>query len=305
MQCVEPGAHKPQRARGAPRHRVQGALRGPHTQARAAGSHACALRRIVPLVRSHVTRCVPCVPCVPCARRHAAEAEAAAAAAAEAHSAGRGREPLHYHAFDFHGNPTPVVFAHLAQFSESIFPHIGFFAQPPQARARARRRTHTRGQGVGEGEGEDEREWAPAEGGGDRAYVRFPLTADVLATCGDDGSLRGLCGAKDAEGAAEGTPSGQGQGQGQGPDDEGRLGAGACRGLLQRGVLRTNCVDCLDRTNVGQVRRWPAWKCVVRVEGFSHPGTPIPPPLLPAGTCRRLAPHHSPSRTHAHPPFYP
>jgi hypothetical protein len=94
---------------------------------------------------------------------------------------------------------------------------------------------------------------------GDGAYVRFPLTPDVLAACGDDdddddddGSLRGLCGVKDLEGATDGLGPGPGPGLGQ--DDEGRLGAGACRGLLQRGVLRTNCVDCLDRTNVGQVR---------------------------------------------------
>jgi len=26
------------------------------------------------------------------------------------------------------------------------------------------------------------------------------------------------------------------------------------RYLEQRGVLRTNCIDCLDRTNVAQVR---------------------------------------------------
>jgi hypothetical protein len=30
------------------------------------------------------------------------------------------------------------------------------------------------------------------------------------------------------------------------------LGIGSKYGLLQRGVLRTNCIDCLDRTNVGQ-----------------------------------------------------
>jgi len=29
-------------------------------------------------------------------------------------------------------------------------------------------------------------------------------------------------------------------------------GTGLMHGLLQRGVLRTNCIDCLDRTNVGQ-----------------------------------------------------
>ncbi len=29
-------------------------------------------------------------------------------------------------------------------------------------------------------------------------------------------------------------------------------GTGLVHGLLQRGVLRTNCIDCLDRTNVGQ-----------------------------------------------------
>jgi hypothetical protein len=31
-----------------------------------------------------------------------------------------------------------------------------------------------------------------------------------------------------------------------------QVGAGAPIGLLQNGVLRTNCIDCLDRTNVGQ-----------------------------------------------------
>ena len=30
------------------------------------------------------------------------------------------------------------------------------------------------------------------------------------------------------------------------------LGEGARMGLTQRGILRTNCVDCLDRTNVAQ-----------------------------------------------------
>ena len=33
----------------------------------------------------------------------------------------------------------------------------------------------------------------------------------------------------------------------------GELGEGARTGLTQRGILRTNCVDCLDRTNVAQV----------------------------------------------------
>lgn len=34
--------------------------------------------------------------------------------------------------------------------------------------------------------------------------------------------------------------------------NEGGLGSGVYHGLLQHGVLRTNCVDCLDRTNVAQ-----------------------------------------------------
>jgi hypothetical protein len=34
--------------------------------------------------------------------------------------------------------------------------------------------------------------------------------------------------------------------------EDGGLGSGVCQGLLQHGVLRTNCVDCLDRTNVAQ-----------------------------------------------------
>ena len=43
-----------------------------------------------------------------------------------------------------------------------------------------------------------------------------------------------------------------------------------------------------------QVRLWPAWKCVERVEGHSHPGTPTPPPLpyvlLPGKTSSRPSP---------------
>ena len=47
-------------------------------------------------------------------------------------------------------------------------------------------------------------------------------------------------------------------GEGASPDPcafplHGLLGEGARMGLTQRGVLRTNCVDCLDRTNVAQV----------------------------------------------------
>ena len=185
----------------------------------------------------------------PCAfrGRHATED-----AEAEAETP-RERDPLNYHAFDFHGSPTATVFAHLAQFSDSVFPHIGFFVQPPRARARVGARARTRGRVEGPN--------ASANGGqghshvvGDGAYVRFPLTPDVLAACSDeDGSLRGLCGVKDLEGVTDGPGPGPVLGQ----DDEGRLGAGACRGLLQRGVLRTNCVDCLDRTNVGQVRYYP------------------------------------------------
>jgi len=36
----------------------------------------------------------------------------------------RGRDPIDYRAFDFHGNATATVFAHLAALSEEVFPQV-------------------------------------------------------------------------------------------------------------------------------------------------------------------------------------
>ena len=48
-----------------------------------------------------------------------------------------------------------------------------------------------------------------------------------------------------------------------------------------------------DGNDYPEVRVWPAWTCAARVEGHSHPGTPIPLPMAhqvrwPAWTCARL-----------------
>ena len=52
---------------------------------------------------------------------------------------------------------------------------------------------------------------------------------------------------------------------------------GAGGGSLQRGALRVNCIDCLDRTNV--VQGWLARKQLERLLaqlGLLAPGTPLP-----------------------------
>ena len=52
---------------------------------------------------------------------------------------------------------------------------------------------------------------------------------------------------------------------------------GAGGGSLQRGALRVNCIDCLDRTNV--VQGWLARKQLERLLaqlGLVAPGTPLP-----------------------------
>jgi hypothetical protein len=55
------------------------------------------------------------------------------------------------------------------------------------------------------------------------------------------------------------------RGGGGGRSRGGTLGGGGARQWVvaaeQRGVVRTNCIDCLDRTNVAQV---PSWTTRVR-----------------------------------------
>ena len=122
-------------------------------------------------------------------------------------------------------NQSASVFDALAQISDTIFPQIGLFYAPANVGAAlldavGYRGAHSRSSSSG----------SSSSGGGDEAEreIRLQIMDRVLQAD------------KDGEGEGEIAVKGDGRAWN--------------KPLLQFGVLRTNCVDCLDRTNVAQFR---------------------------------------------------
>jgi SacI homology domain len=152
---------------------------------------------------------------------------------------------VEYIAFDFHGTPHSSLFSQLDQLCEDIFPRSGFFLL-------AKRGDIVEGEKDGEKNG----------------------LSPYMSWCSYVESHR------NAESKEDSSGTGIGTGTGTGKQDEkcnalrlpyslrgetedisnqisyddlgGGIGSGYPVGVLQMGVLRTNCVDCLDRTNVAQ-----------------------------------------------------
>ena len=130
--------------------------------------------------------------------------------------AGEGGLPL--------GVEVPNVFRDLNRICERIFPTIGFYVDPPNTcfnRVRAVSARDSTGSGL------LKFPYSSVSAGlADLGLPTEDLEALMKEPCADDDMLL--------------------------PQAAGEIGSGAPMGLKQNGVLRTNCMDCLDRTNVAQ-----------------------------------------------------
>ena len=135
-------------------------------------------------------------------------------------------------------NHSASVFDALAQISDTIFPQIGVFYAPAGAGAALLHAVGYRGT----------RDKSSSSSSSDELEreIRMKIMDRVLRGDRKAGCASGGESAGDNKG--EGEDEGKGGGRG-GPDVRGWH-----QPLLQFGVLRTNCVDCLDRTNVAQFR---------------------------------------------------
>ena len=128
---------------------------------------------------------------------------------------GVNKYPINYCCYDFLNADHDLLFADLEKICEGAFPGSGFFVQPPVRRY-------------------DREE-----------YIEFPLVgskarySEILMSPTDAFKL----------------PSRSSSSNDDDDDDEpldtAGIGLGFLMGLVQVGVFRTNCIDCLDRTNVG------------------------------------------------------
>jgi phosphatidylinositol 3,5-bisphosphate 5-phosphatase len=147
---------------------------------------------------------------------------------------------VEYVAFDFHGTPHNTLFSQLDQLCEEIFPRSGFFLLAQ------------RGQKEGEREGSSQYvPWCAYSAG------NHDVGAKELAADTGRGTDRGTA-IQDEKNTSRPLPysieeeMGDASNQISYDDLGGGMGSGFPVGVLQTGVLRTNCVDCLDRTNVAQ-----------------------------------------------------
>lgn len=126
-----------------------------------------------------------------------------------------------YTAYDFLANAKKfsesAVFDYLEQFSERIFPDIGFYVDPPNWM--------------------DSKHW----------YTTNPCLIQSTASS----SMRERNIHEEIKMVLSQISNETDATMSQGSQSAG-VGMGVSIGLLQTGVLRTNCMDCLDRTNVAQ-----------------------------------------------------
>jgi phosphatidylinositol 3,5-bisphosphate 5-phosphatase len=143
---------------------------------------------------------------------------------------------VEYVAFDFHGTPHSTLFSQLDDLCEAIFPRSGFFL------------LSLRGEKGVEKEGSSQyMPWcAYSEGSHDPGAKE--LASDTGRGTGiQDEMNTSLPLPRSVEGETEDVSNRISY-----DDLGGGMGPGFPVGVLQTGVLRTNCVDCLDRTNVAQ-----------------------------------------------------
>lgn len=165
---------------------------------------------------------------------------------------------VEYVAFDFHGTPHSTLFSQLDQLCEEIFPRSGFFLM-------AQRGGAVKGEKEAEKEGEMEgsSRYVPwcvyreeghhdveAQGNASRIGAGKGTVAGTGTGTAMQGEEKSLFPLPYSTRGETGDLSNQNQ---ISYDDSGMgMGPGFPVGVLQTGVLRTNCVDCLDRTNVSQ-----------------------------------------------------
>ena len=190
---------------------------------------------------------------------------------------------IKYIAFDFHGTPHSTLFNDLGILCEDIFPTSGFFVQDAvkvekiiseksqksdgniseKKKLNTRKVEDLKKENIGEGNIStdfDKKNIAlnivPVEGASDRdEAVKTSVTYDGVRTYmpwPNDGietlvvgKVNGLVGDHEKCNTENVENSNMQQ-------SKTMIGSGVIVGILQKGVLRTNCVDCLDRTNVGQ-----------------------------------------------------
>ena len=170
---------------------------------------------------------------------------------------------IEYVAYDFHGSPHGTLFNDLGRICASIAPYSGFFVQAPQIYKESIESVNDMNVDTV-----------------NSVYTSWPIhsfenyTADTdldrslhdlfMLDSGCDGSIGGnVC--RDIshnkeillEKLPDNVPNLAGNGSELEEESEKmnikeNPGKGISTGLLQMGVLRTNCIDCLDRTNVAQ-----------------------------------------------------
>lgn len=156
---------------------------------------------------------------------------------------------VEYVAFDFHATPHSTLFSQLGQLCDDIFPKSGFFLakkvdQYVDIKENMRKK-----------EGERDRE---GEGEISSTYVSWSAYRQSLqdTESKEDPSRTEEKNKSNDSMSSNYSSSGvtkENLGQLSCEDLGGEgLGSGFPSGVLQMGVLRTNCVDCLDRTNIAQ-----------------------------------------------------
>ena len=170
---------------------------------------------------------------------------------------------IEYIAYDFHGSPQGTLFNDLRLICASIAPNSGFFVQAPQICTDVAENIADINLGIASS-GYTSWPFHRFENGTSFSDIEESLQDLFMLDSGSDQSSgENICREIDPGEKIqfEKLPIHIPNFSGNYSDIEEErkkmrmkqnLGEGVSKGLLQMGVLRTNCVDCLDRTNVGQ-----------------------------------------------------